>query len=159
MKKQPENILVVTPDTHDHHHAADDFTHLGMAADVNMMRRTPLSRRRVLAMGAVGVGLLLASCSTASAGNNGSDDDDDGGNNTGKCATLPRETAGPYPADGSRASGQTLNILNQTGVVRSDITQSLGTNNRVDGVAMNLSMTLVDVSNNCSTLSGYVIYA
>src|SRR4051812_14548525 len=39
------------------------------------------------------------------------------------CALIPEETAGPFPGDGSNGP----NVLNQSGVVRSDITSSFGT--------------------------------
>ena len=32
---------------------------LGLQADVNMLARSPIDRRRVLRMGAIGIGLLL----------------------------------------------------------------------------------------------------
>ncbi len=36
-----------------------DLYDLGLAADLAMLRRTPLGRRRVLRMGLAGIGLLL----------------------------------------------------------------------------------------------------
>lgn len=41
--------------------------------------------------------------------------------------TIPQETAGPYPADGSQASNGNLNALALSGIVRRDIRTSLGT--------------------------------
>ncbi len=44
--------------------------------------------------------------------------------------TMPSETAGPYPADGSRASGQSTNVLTRSGIVPCDLRTSLGTKNK-----------------------------
>src|SRR5829696_9901424 len=37
-----------------------DVNDLGLAADLEMLKRSPINRRRILKMGAVGIGLLLA---------------------------------------------------------------------------------------------------
>ena len=47
-------------DDHDHH---DDFNNLGLSADVNMLARPVMDRRRVLGLGLLGIGLLV-SCGT-----------------------------------------------------------------------------------------------
>src|SRR5437764_6745448 len=38
------------------------------------------------------------------------------------CSTIPEETAGPFPGDGSNGP----DVLNQSGIVRSDIRSSFG---------------------------------
>ena len=43
-----------------HDHDELDVNDLGLAADLEMLRRSPGERRRLLKMGAVGIGLLLA---------------------------------------------------------------------------------------------------
>ncbi|GHF92674.1 hypothetical protein GCM10017783_00590 [Deinococcus piscis] len=164
----------------DHSHAPDDFTHLGMNADAGMMTRTVMDRRRLLGLGALGVaaltgGALLGGPALAGGGRPplppggmppGGPGGGPGGQGdaatvqsaNGECSTLPTETQGPYPADGSGASGQTLNILDDSGIVRRDLTRSLGTGNRVSGVPLTLTMRLVDVDTNCTPLAGYVVY-
>src|SRR5690349_17321498 len=42
-------------DNHEH-----DVYDLGLAADLEMLKRSPINRRRILKMGALGIGLLLA---------------------------------------------------------------------------------------------------
>jgi recombinational DNA repair ATPase RecF len=37
-----------------------DVYDLGLAADLEMLKRSPVDRRRILKMGALGIGLLLA---------------------------------------------------------------------------------------------------
>jgi protocatechuate 3,4-dioxygenase beta subunit len=75
------------------------------------------------------------------------------------CVTaIPTETAGPYPADGSNASNQTLNVLASSGIVRSDIRTSLATGTIAAGIPLAITLALVDTNNNCAPLAGYAIY-
>lgn len=71
---------------------------------------------------------------------------------------IPRETAGPFPADGSKASSQMLNVLTIAGVVRPDIRTSLVTKHAAAGVPMTLEMTLVNTNRGCAPLAGYAVY-
>lgn len=74
------------------------------------------------------------------------------------CQAQPQETAGPYPADGSQASNQRLNVLTQTGVVRQDIRSSLGGGNTATGVPLTVTLQLVNTKNACAPLAGYAVY-
>jgi protocatechuate 3,4-dioxygenase beta subunit len=69
---------------------------------------------------------------------------------------IPRETAGPFPGDGSQ--GAALNVLARSGVVRSNIRTSLGSGNTAVGVPLQLELTLVRAGGDCAPLPGYVIY-
>jgi len=72
---------------------------------------TLLSRRRALALlGGAGVA-ALAACGTGSATTSAA-----------AGSQIPQETAGPYPADGSNG----VNVLTESGIVRSDITRGFG---------------------------------
>jgi len=100
-----EGRLLVRPD--------DEVVDQGAGFDVG----TLLSRRRVL--GAIGVGagaLALAACSSESGGSGASSTSATTAN-----GEIPQETNGPYPADGTNG----LNVLEESGIVRSDITRSL----------------------------------
>ncbi len=79
---------------------------------------------------------------------------------TSTCSTIPEETAGPYPGDGTNtANGSLVNVLTQSGVVRSDIRSSFGTmSGTAGGVALTVSLKLVNSANNCANLSGYAVY-
>lgn len=80
---------------------------------------------------------------------------------TGACLVDPTETAGPYPADGSNASnGSTSNVLTASGVIRSDIRSSFlnGSTTTVPGVALQLTLTIVNVNAACAPLAGYLVY-
>ncbi|MEF2280013.1 intradiol ring-cleavage dioxygenase [Deinococcus sp. YIM 134068] len=150
---------IITPypaDDHDHH---DDFNNLGLTADVNMLSRPVVDRRRVLALGLLGIGVLVG-CGTGAV--TPSTDTATGtgtGTGTADCpTTIPTETAGPYPADGSVASGQSINVLTRSGIVRSDLRTSLGTGNTASGVPLTLTLKLVNTNASCAALSGYAVY-
>jgi protocatechuate 3,4-dioxygenase beta subunit len=69
---------------------------------------------------------------------------------------IPEETAGPYPGDGSNG----VNVLTESGVVRSDITSSFGDASGVaDGVPVTVKMKVYDLSGDDATpLAGAAIY-
>ena len=69
---------------------------------------------------------------------------------------VPEETAGPYPADGSNG----VNVLTESGVVRSDITRSFGTGSAVaEGVPLTIAMTILDVQAGGTPVAGAAVYA
>ncbi len=72
---------------------------------------------------------------------------------------IPEETNGPYPADGSNG----VNVLTESGVVRSDIRSSFGGADGVaEGVPLTVTLTVVDVSSATdpgSAVAGAAIYA
>jgi protocatechuate 3,4-dioxygenase beta subunit len=68
---------------------------------------------------------------------------------------LPEETGGPYPGDGSNGP----NLLNQSGIVRSDITSSFGSSTtKAAGVPLAITMTITDFSENKKPLAGGAVY-
>lgn len=139
----------------------------GLIFDLQMMRR-----RQLLGLMAAGGGaLLLQGCggsddaattststttTTTGTGTMGT------GTTTGgaTCSTTPTETNGPYPADGSNmANGVLSNILNTSGVVRSDIRSSFaGLSGAAGGTTLTLTVNLVNVNSACATLADYAIY-
>jgi protocatechuate 3,4-dioxygenase beta subunit len=140
-----------------------DLYDLGLRADLNMLLRTPLSRRRLLALGAASVAATLTGCGLRGPGGRGGPPQGDASptktSADGACATPPGETAGPYPADGSNASGQTLNVLAKSGIVRANLTASLDGARIAAGVPATFKIKLVNVNDNCKPLSGYALYA
>lgn len=76
------------------------------------------------------------------------------------CTTIPEETAGPYPGDGSNsANGEVANALVLSGIVRSDIRSSIaGLTGTAEGVVLTVTLTLVDTGGACGRLAGYAVY-
>jgi len=71
------------------------------------------------------------------------------------CDTIPEETAGPFPGDGSNGP----NALTESGVVRSDIRSSFGSASGVaEGVPLTIKMTVEDKAKGCARLAGAAAY-
>ena len=123
----------------------DDFG--GLHRDLDWTQRR-LGRREALRLSAVGGFLYLLGCDESMTGVVQSPN--------GECSVIPTETAGPFPGDGSNGP----NVLTQTGVVRQDIRTSFdGLSGTADGIPMLLTLALVDVSDGCTPLEGYAVYA
>jgi protocatechuate 3,4-dioxygenase beta subunit len=74
---------------------------------------------------------------------------------TADCTTIPEETAGPYPGDGSNGP----DVLNQSGVVRSDIRSSFGGPSGVaTGVPLTVKLAIQDLAKGCAPLAGAAVY-
>ena len=78
----------------------------------------------------------------------------------GSCSVIPEETGGPYPADGTNStSSGVVNVLTQSGVVRSDIRSSFnGATGVAAGVPLTIKLQVVNVNGSCAALDGYAIY-
>ncbi|WP_205323610.1 intradiol ring-cleavage dioxygenase [Glycomyces sp. YM15] len=113
---------------------------------------TLLSRRGVLFAGA-GVAVAgLAACGTTDA-----DATESGSTASAEDLTeIPEETAGPYPGDGSNGP----DVLEESGVVRSDIRSSFGTGSATaEGVPLTLQFTIYDMANGNVPFEGVAVYA
>jgi len=88
----------------------------------------------------------------ASAGNTSSD--------SSACAVIPEETAGPFPGDGSNSTDSGVaNALMLAGIDRSDIRSSFaGATGVATGMALTVTLSLVNTLSNCRDLAGYAIY-
>lgn len=68
---------------------------------------------------------------------------------------IPEETAGPFPGDGSNG----VNILTESGIIRSDITSSFGSSTtKAEGVPLSITMTLLDFEKGSVPLDGAAVY-
>ena len=128
------------------------------------------ARRKALGwLGALGVAstVPLVACggggsssdsATSSSDSSSSDSSSGSSSSSSSCSVIPEETAGPYPGDGSNtASGSVVNALTLSGIVRSDITSSIGSaSGTATGVPLTLVLTLKNAS--CTTLEGYAVY-
>jgi len=77
------------------------------------------------------------------------------------CVPTAPEMAGPFPANGTlaRRSNSRLNVLTETGILRSDIRPSLGALTPVaQGTRFNVELDLVDVADGCTPVAGLAVY-
>ncbi|MBN8487462.1 MAG: intradiol ring-cleavage dioxygenase [Burkholderiales bacterium] len=100
------------------------------------------------------------SSSTTDSSSGSTDTGSGSGSGSGTCSTIPSETAGPYPGDGTNSnSSGVANALLLSGIVRSDIRSSVDTaSGTAAGVPLEVTITLVDSSNSCAVLAGYAVY-
>ena len=120
-----------------------------------------ISRRRAVTVFAGSIGsLALAACGSSPDGGGAaattpattSSTASAGGDAT---TEVPEETAGPFPGDGSNGP----NVLAESGVVRSDITKSIGDlSGTAGGVPTTIEMTLLDVAGGGKPLAGAAVY-
>ena len=131
----------------------------GLAFDVE----TLLSRRqllRAMGYGAVGAGLFsLVGCgpaiSSATPGVTSGTTVAASGAGAAECTTIPEETAGPYPGDGTNGP----DVLNQSGVVRADIRSSFGSSTTVaSGVPLTIRLAILDLAKSCTPINGAAVY-
>jgi protocatechuate 3,4-dioxygenase beta subunit len=135
-------------DEHNHH---DDFG--GLHRDL-LATGAVIDRRGLLRMAArlgAGIGAFnLLGCGSSATAPTTTTTTTTGG----ACSTIPEETAGPYPGDGS--NGPT--VLSSTGVVRSDLRTSFaGLSGTADGVPLTIELTVVSAST-CAALAGRAVY-
>jgi protocatechuate 3,4-dioxygenase beta subunit len=150
---------------HDHHDDHDDDLHdRGLGFDV----ATLLDRRRALVLlGGVGLATVVG-CAGGSNGAGSTSTTAGGSASSGATSTtaaatatasvteeIPEETGGPYPADGSNG----VNVLTESGIVRSDIRSSFGSSSGVaDGVPLDIELSVLDASAGFTPLAGAAIY-
>ena len=124
---------------------------------------TLLDRRRALGLFG-GAGLLaLAGCADATTGSSAgatttAATSAAGSSSTGSSVAsteVPDETGGPYPGDGSNGA----NVLDDSGIVRSDITSSFGTSTTsAEGVPLAVNLTVTDSADGYAAMQGVAVY-
>lgn len=165
----------------DHGQAPDEIEDhdLGLSHDLPQIvqqERRAWGRRGLLGlMGGVGAAALVAcgtddeatlsstaSESTSAQGGPGQPPDGGGGGMGGESdvdvadGEIPEETAGPYPGDGSNG----VNVLSESGIVRSDLTTSFGSASGVaEGVPVTVNLKVYDLNGtDISALAGAAVY-
>lgn len=138
---------------------------VGLASDLEVMERQALERRRLMRWVLAGAaGLPLIGCGGSGSGSTATETATGTATTPATiataCAVIPDETGGPYPADGSNTNGGSIiNVLNQSGVVRSDIRSSFnGASGVAAGVPLTIRLQLVNANASCASLAGYAIY-
>ncbi|UUU22753.1 intradiol ring-cleavage dioxygenase [Streptomyces sp. DSM 40750] len=141
--------------SHGHHHDDEHEIDGGLVHDLPVFAR----RRMITLLAGASMAPLLAACSSgsedspssssSSSGSSSPGSSSSGASSTGSdCEVIPEETAGPYPGDGSNG----VNVLEESGVVRSDITKSFGSADGVaEGVPLTITLTVVDQASGCET--------
>ncbi|SDM00689.1 Dioxygenase [Lentzea albidocapillata subsp. violacea] len=101
---------------------------------------TLFGRRRALSLlGGAGVTLVACAPSTTTATSTTTTAGSSTTANGSPLETIPEETAGPFPGDGSNGP----NALTQSGIVRSDIRSSFGSSSRTaEGVRLTIDLTV-----------------
>ncbi len=141
-----------------------DHPPCGLRHDLEALTRQLNERRRALRWLAAGACASAAPLALMACGGGGDAGDVDSSTSStsasgSTCTTIPTETAGPYPADGSTASNQRLNALALSGIVRSDIRSSVGgASGTALGVPLSVTLTLVNAASSCASLAGYAVY-
>ena len=132
---------------HDDH---EDFG--GLAVDLPRL----LNRRRAMAvLGGSGLAALVAACNSSNTATSATTTTSTS-TTPSTITAIPEETAGPYPGDGSNGP----DVLTESGIVRRDIRASFGQYSGVaDGVPLSLTLTVLDLKNNATPLSGAAVYA
>lgn len=135
--------------------------------------RTLISRRGVLTLVGAGVGAVtLAACSSTATGSTTAAATATSSTAPTATATpsatatattaavdvpaaeIPDETAGPYPGDGSNGA----DVLEQSGIVRSDIRSSIDGAATAEGVPITLDLTILDMANGDVPFENVAVY-
>lgn len=135
---------------------SEDIFDQGLSFDLE----TIFDRRGLLRlMGLAGLGVALTACGASAAGGSSAagaastSGGADAGSGAG-CDTIPEETAGPYPADGSNGP----DVLIESGIVREDIRSSFGgLSGTAEGIPLAIRLNLQDAST-CDALAGAAVY-
>lgn len=132
----------------------------GLAFDIG----TLVNRRRALQIFGIGAAsTAVAACGAASTsgtsssgGSTAASSDAAAATSSGSLTEIPDETAGPYPGDGSNGA----DVLEQSGVVRSDLTSSFGDSDggSATGIPMTLELTILDIAGGGGAMTGAAVY-
>jgi protocatechuate 3,4-dioxygenase beta subunit len=141
-----------------------DEDHRGLVYDV----QTLINRRRALGIfGGVALTSLLAACGVQAEGSTDASATPSAtaaatpsptasatAEASGPLQEVPDETGGPYPGDGSNG----VNVLDDSGIVRSDIRSSFGSSATVaEGVPLTVALTVRDAATGAA-LAGRGVY-
>lgn len=131
----------------------DEVVDQGAGFDV----ATLFTRRRMLGLVGLSVGAVtLAACGADGSSASSTSSTSGSGASSGTSAgEIPEETNGPYPADGTND----VTVLDRSGIVRRDITTSIGGGAAVEGVPLTMRFRLVDMAGGDVPFEGAALYA
>ena len=152
-------MKLITPDNHD----------LGLQHDLEQIAKLKARRRMLGMMLSAGTAALFAGCGGDDSSTTGTSTSTSSGSSSGSgssgsgsttCVANAEETAGPYPSDGSNmANGSVSNVLQESGIVRSDIRSSFGSSTTTaEGVPLTLTLNIVNTNMLCAVLEGCAVY-
>lgn len=140
--------------------ADEEVVDQGISFDIG----TLVSRRSMMGLLGTGVGALaLAACSTGTSQTTATQSASAASSATpsasaaatvGVVEEVPDETAGPYPADGSNGP----DILEDAGIIRSDIRSSIGGGTTAKGVPMTLTLNIKDMAKGNTAFANTAVY-
>ena len=115
---------------------------------------TLFARRRLFTLfGGAGLAAVIASCGSSSK-SSVTTTTPAAATSAAALQVIPEETAGPFPGDGSNG----INVLKDSGIVRSDIRASFGSSTKVaTGVPTTIKLTMVNASGG-APLPGAAVY-
>ena len=133
----------------------------GLSHDLPKLIEQGVARRTLFGLfGGLSAAGVLAACGTdGTTTSSGTSPGPSVGASVGTSASsgeIPEETAGPYPGDGSNGK----NVLNQSGVVRSDIRSSFaGASGVAEGVPLTIRLKVYDLTGETTrALPGAAVY-
>lgn len=139
-----------------HHHDDGEAPDGGFRMDMQRM----IGRRALLAALGLGGATVLVGPALAQGGPDAQPDQSGTAADGGTCTVPAAETNGPFPADGTNVrAGQTVNVLEQSGVVRSDLRPSFGDySGTAEGIPLTLEVKIVNINAACTPLGGLPFY-
>src|SRR5262245_50694799 len=141
---------------HDHDHDTHDHDR-GLGHDLTVLADFAARRRALLKWG-LGLGALpLLACAGTKLGDDAAERmaGSPATGDDGSCTPIPDETAGPYPGDGTNGA----NALTLSGIERRDIRSSIaGASGVAEGVALTVTLTILDSQNGCAPLANHAVY-
>lgn len=130
---------------------SEDIEDQGLAFDLG----TVVSRRRLLGIFGLGAGAAaLAACAPGASTSAGTTTSTSSTSAPATLTEMNTETAGPYPGDGSNGP----DVLEISGVERSDIRGSIDGGATAAGVPMTLRMNLIDMAGGNVPMVGAAVY-
>lgn len=135
----------------------EEIVDQGIGFDV----RTLMTRRTALSFFGLGAGAtLLAACTStgstaASSPISTATPSLSSSTNSLPSAEIPDETAGPYPGDGSNGP----DVLAESGIERTDIRSSIGADDPVPGVPLDVTFTITNMADGDAAFAGVAVYA